>query len=945
MKLQEKTSLILIVLLIISISVISIFVSLLSLSSYLTLEESYISRDASLAAHRIEDEALTLSALVSDWGPWDDTYHFFEGTRPGYVQSNLQPETFANLRMNVILIVDRDGGIVYAGAYDTKTHQVVPVPGSLYEHLRPGMPLMKMDDSRAGTEGILLISEGPMLVASRPVVRTDFSGIPRGVVIMGRYLDAREIERLSLLTNPALQMIRADDAAVPSDILQELQSKERGRKSASRILSDTEIAGYCLLDDIYGNEALILQIRQYRDIYQQGVTSTLQYILIVLAAGLFLGVAALFMLDRLVLSRIMDVSRQVSGISTDSDVSRRVMVEGNDEFAGLAAEINRMLDTLDTTRQKREASENRFRELTDLLPQSVFEMDTAGTITYVNKFAVQTFGFSGDDFSQGLNARDVLLPKDHDRMAANLQKIASGQRTTGEIYSLKKKDHSIMRALIYTAPVIHNNTLEGFRGSIIDITDRLRLQDALSENREMLDGILRASPVGVFRLDAYGHITFTNETFTTITGIPFEEIRGTYWADILPADERQRVLNNLADSIRERKMTGAETWYIHPNGTRYRIYGQTVPLLDEGGVLHGWVGTITDITEQKKIEDALKESEEKYRALTENTPDVLISTDMNGIITYVSPQINKYGYLVEEVMGRSLGFLIHPGDLRRVETNLSREMEKGAQFVSEFRIVDKWGGIYWIEEKSSLRLDLSGKPIGIYGIIRDITERKRVEDAIDIANKKLNLMNQITRHDILNTITGLLGCVDMAHATESLEEKTQLLNDIKDLTRVIQRHITFTREYQEVGVHLPQWQNVDTLLRGVLESFRKSPVSFQVEFEKIEIYADPLLEKVFYNLIDNALRYGATLSEISIYSQISDKGLSLVFEDNGVGVDTKQKMEIFKRGVGKNTGMGLFLTAEILAITGISIEENGVFGTGARFEIRIPNGTWRFARA
>jgi signal transduction histidine kinase len=102
-----------------------------------------------------------------------------------------------------------------------------------------------------------------------------------------------------------------------------------------------------------------------------------------------------------------------------------------------------------------------------------------------------------------------------------------------------------------------------------------------------------------------------------------------------------------------------------------------------------------------------------------------------------------------------------------------------------------------------------------------------------------------------------------------------------------------------------------------------------------------LLEKVFYNLIDNAIRYGVTIKTISIYPTISDTGFSLVFKDDGVGVEAGQKKEIFKRGVGKNTGMGLFLTAEILAITGITIEENGIFKDGARFEIHIPNGTWK----
>ena len=161
----------------------------------------------------------------------------------------------------------------------------------------------------------------------------------------------------------------------------------------------------------------------------------------------------------------------------------------------------------------------------------------------------------------------------------------------------------------------------------------------------------------------------------------------------------------------------------------------------------------------------------------------------------------------------------------------------------------------------------------------------------------------------------------MAKSTTEPEMKEQLLDDIRELTRVIQRHITFTREYQEVGVHLPQWQNVNDLIDKTIKNFTKSGIIFQSDFENIEVYADPLLEKVFYNLVDNAIRYGKKLTTIAIYPKISDTDFSLIFEDNGVGVEPDMKREIFKRGVGKNTGMGLFLTAEILAITGISIKK------------------------
>jgi PAS domain S-box-containing protein len=1062
MKLREKTSLILVILLIIILTLISLFVSLVSMSSYNALEHKYALQDVEQAVNGLQDDETALSSIVADWGPWDDTYNFVNGNKPDYISTNLFPEAYRNLGADVVVITNREGAIVYAGEFDGDNNTMVPVPDTLGQVLTPANPLLSMADPHNATTGVVMLGNKPLIAASRPIVHTDYSGVPQGVVIMGKFIDTDELTYLSKISRLNINLVRVDDPALPASLLSSLRAGPDSGQGVVVPINSSQIAGYSLIRDVNGRDAFILEILQPRDIYQQGLTSTFQYVLIVLGAGLLYGVVILLILDRLVLSRISSLSRQVHTTGIYTTASERIQLDGNDEFSALALEINRMLDTLGKTYDGLMQSETRFRELTGLLPQIIFEMDTGGNVLYVNRAGAEQFGITERMIGEGLNITRFLSPDNIAQMQRGLAAVMAGSPSQGEVYSLKRPEGSIMKAIVSTSLIKKEGTITGFRGIVVDITERVKLEAALTESQdylqtlfssvkvgilvidlethnivdanpaalemtgttrdrilnqschrfiytelegrcpitdlnqnvdnagrelltsggekipvikhvvrirlhgrpclletfidntirkkiendlrestELISGILQASPVGVFRLDPSGNVTFINDTFTKITGIPFEKIRGTCWADIFPGEERNRVLKVVAKSIRERKTGSAESRYIHPDGTPYWLFGQTVPIPDKEGNLIGLVGTITDITNQKLTEDALKESEEKYRALTENTPDILFSTDIAGNITYASPQVEKYGFTEEDVIGKPLSNFVHPADLDRVESNLAREIKEGVQFVSRFRIRDKWGTIFWFEEKSSLRLDLQGKPIGIYGILRDVTERKHVEDAIEIANKKLNLMNQITRHDILNTITGVLGCVDMAKATNSPEEKELLLNDIRELTRVIQRHITFTREYQEVGVHLPQWQNVNNLIDKVVQNFAKSGITFHSEFEKTEVYADPLLEKVFYNLIDNAIRYGVTINTISIYPTISDKGFSLVFEDDGVGVEPGQKREIFKRGVGKNTGMGLFLTAEILAITGITIEENGIFGRGARFELRIPNGTWR----
>ena len=1065
MKLQEKTSLVLVVLLILVIAVISAFVTVISLSSYSALEEKYIIQDVDQAVNKIHDESATLSSLVSDWAPWDDTYDFINGDKPEYIKNNLLPESAAykNLRLNLIVITNDQGTIVYAGAYDAENNTMVPVPDSVRQQLTLESPLLNMTDPHGATAGILMLPESPMIVASRPVVHTDFSGTPRGVVIMGRYLDAAEVAHLATLTQPSLQFIRVEDPKIPSSLLSTLKTSVKKNSEVIRTSGRDTIEGYAIIRDIYGNDALIMQITQPRSIYQQGVDTTFQFILIFLAVFLVFGVVTMLILDRLVLSRVNTLSQQVKTISMHSDASKRVEIGGDDEFSNLAGEINQMLLTIYTTQQQLLMSETRFREFTDLIPQIIFELDTSGKLTFVNKFGMEIFGLTNNDMNLQARADNFIIPEEHERMFNSLKRIANGGKSLGEVYTLIKKDGNRISAIIYTAPIIQDGTFKGFRGSAFDITDRIMLENALTESQkylqtllwsvqagiividaethiiidvnpaalnilkmerdnlvnhschtnicpsetgkcpvtdqglcldnaertmssgdgrtisiikyvvpitlngrnclletfidntarkqveeelrrstELISGILKASPVGVYQLDPLGKFIFTNDMFSTITGYRFEQLSGKYWADILQPADREPLLQKLGTAIREKRMVCAETRYIHPDGSEYWLFGQTVPLIDHNNQLTGWVGTIADVTERKTIEDALKESEEKYRALTENTPDLLFSADLNGKVTYVSPQVNQYGYLEEDLIGHSIFEFIHPEERSFVAENFKTELSSNARFVSSFRVLDKWENSHWFEEKSYLRLDAFGKPIGIYGVLRDISDRKRAEDAIELANRKLNLMNNITRHDILNTITGLIGCVDMANATDSVEERKELLQDIKDLTKTIQRQIAFTKEYQEVGVNLPIWQNAGDVVQRVLVNFEKSGLEFVVALENIEIFADPLLEKVFYNLVDNSIRYGEKVTTIQFYQVNSENGLSVICEDDGMGIPDKSKDAIFERGVGKNTGMGLFLSREILAITKIGIRENGIPGNGARFEIVIPRGTFRF---
>ena len=159
----------------------------------------------------------------------------------------------------------------------------------------------------------------------------------------------------------------------------------------------------------------------------------------------------------------------------------------------------------------------------------------------------------------------------------------------------------------------------------------------------------------------------------------------------------------------------------------------------------------------------------------------------------------------------------------------------------------------------------------------------------------------------------------------------------------IRNQIIFTRDYQNIGVHAPQWQNIAEVVTLARAALDLPQVRVIIDLQPFEIYADPLLEKVFYNLIENSLRHGEHVTEIKIFIQDAKDGIDLIIEDNGAGIPDGAKEKIFRREYFKNTGLGLFLTREILAITNLTITEAGTFGRGARFVIHAPGGTCRAA--
>jgi len=456
-------------------------------------------------------------------------------------------------------------------------------------------------------------------------------------------------------------------------------------------------------------------------------------------------------------------------------------------------------------------SEQKYRDLAELLPQIVFEMDENLNVTFANRFAFTALGLTQEEYEKGINALDYVIPSQHQQVRENVQKILIGESSDNPEYTAVRKDGSTFPVLIYAAPILQGEKRTGFRGIIIDI-----------------------SP---------------------------------------------------------------------------------------------WKAAIS----------ARKESEERYQSLAEAAQDLIYIIDKNDTVVYVNSYgLKMLGKTPVDVIGRPRKILFPDPAASRQYQNLQRVFTTGTPLRIESTVPFPSHDIWQDTHLVPLR-DTDGAISAVLGISRDITRLKQTETALRRSNEKLSLLNSITRHDVANQLTILNGYIQLALMKKPDATIKDFLQKIASACETIEWQIEFTRAYQDLGKQSPDWFAIDSLIDKV----KPAGITFTSLCPGFEIFADPMIEKVFFNLFDNAIRHGEHVTSMIVRCEAAGNELVIIIEDDGIGIPLDEKQKIFNKGFGKNTGYGLFLVREILNITNISIHETGRHGSGARFEITVPWGGFR----
>jgi len=547
-----------------------------------------------------------------------------------------------------------------------------------------------------------------------------------------------------------------------------------------------------------------------------------------------------------------------------------------------------------------------------------------------------------------LYTREFVHPDDQDIVAGEVEKAI--QATDPQFIS--QVEHRIIRRDGEVRTIVvrfgitkdENSRTVRTHGANQDITEQKKMESALRESEVRFRSLIQNSSDIIRVVNASGRIMYDSPSSQRILGYPAGTLVGQDPLDFIHPDDLEQVRSDFTEVL-HKKNTGTPTEFRIRKSDGSYIYVESVAvnLLDVPEI-NGIVVTTRPVNERKLAEISLRESEEKFRRIFDSANDGIIIVDITpfglpGKIRDINAiQCTRLGYSRNELRNKTFSEIITPESNGKIPAFMAGLIAKGqAVFEAVFQTRD--AGLLETEMSSHI-IRFRDKDI-LIGIARDITRRKKEEQALRLANQKLQLMNIVAWHDIQNKITGLRGYVELSKDLVHDERARDFLMKEEAILKTIHASIQYTKEYQEMGTRPMQWVNIPSTIVSVLALIDKKGVMVSIGLDDLHIYCDPVIERVFSYLVENTINHGKKATAIRMWYEESPAGLTLIYTDDGVGIPSDSKESIFVRDVARGAGFSLYFIHDILELSGMSIRECGETGQGARFEIAVPKGSYR----
>lgn len=554
------------------------------------LEYDSIRENVERALQALEREIAALDKSAADWATWDDTYIFVEDRNREYIEKNLVDNVFQILRLNYAVFLNTRGERVYARGYDPEADQEISIP--------PGI-VFTAHNQTDGLKGLVVTPQGPMLVAARPILKSDGSGPARGTLIFGRTLRDKDLKELSEITRLPLSLHPPE--AIDSRDLKPAGFLKNGEPFYVSIISPEESAGFAVIKDLQGESALILQVNSYRRAAQAFLSARQVFGLFLALAAALCCLLALFWLDRAVLSRLARLTAAVTGIGRSPSPAAGIpLLDGRDELALLSSEISKMLERLEEYRREIGEKEKKWYSLVENAAEAIIVVQE-GVVVFVNGATLAHTGYTaGELLSRPF--LNFIHPEDRESALQHYRELLEKKSPLYSCpFKILAKDGSV-KWVETNSVVIEWEGKPATLHFLTDITPRKILEEELQRLMAEKSLILDSLTELVVFLDRDMHVIWANRAAGQSVGKNPEELFLAKCHEIWQGKSAPCPGCPVVRAMETGQVCTGEV--ASPDGRFWSI--TATPVKDKEGRVIGAVEATLDITERKRYEEQLK---------------------------------------------------------------------------------------------------------------------------------------------------------------------------------------------------------------------------------------------------------------------------------------------------------------------------------------------------
>ena len=636
MSIKDKSVIIVGSAFILLITILAVTARVIILPRFEELEKQELQHRISHVVNTLNDAIDHLSRTTADWASWDDTYTFIQNKNTSYMETNLVEGTFRELRLNFMMFADREGRIVHAQGFDHVKSMKIDAPAGLFELLSRNKRLTRHPDTKSRIKGIAGIPEGIILICSNPITTSDETGPIRGSLIMGRFLRPEEIEHLHSVSKVDLHIRPYDDFRRTSSI--PIEKALHGEIVPVAGSEGNIVSGYSVMRDIEGEPALVIRTDMERRIFRQGESSLRYYIVSLIVFGVLIISVMIVLLKKTVFSGLDQLFGSIRDIKSGRDFTKRISVTGDEDLVRLADMINELLDTIERSRESLIKEKEQFRLLVEEAPMGISLVDKQDRYTYLNPKFIEMFGYTLDDIPNRAAWYKKAYPDPRLRSKAARFSKNDPIRTESAIIStrimpIRCKNGSSKTVLFRRAWMKSGDRLVICE----DITEQLRVKEALEQSEERFKELTEHLPESVFETDEDGKLTFLNRTGFETFGYTEDDFKeGVTFYDLIGSQDRETVRESVESVMRGDLSSHIECTAVRKDGSAFSATTYYKAIRKEGKA-EGIRGLLIDVTETKRLEAQM------YRAQRMESIGTLaggIAHDFNNLLMGVQGNIS-----------------------------------------------------------------------------------------------------------------------------------------------------------------------------------------------------------------------------------------------------------------------------------------------------------------